>query len=605
MIIDELIQLARQYAAENMNSTIEPAHLFRASLHPDMGLVDVLETTLSKDYYYFVEWADAQMSILDKTTKAPGLELSDLSEAVIREADNYRDRTDSDSNSVLCILASLVTPGVGFSFEQLKTLPLTVQEILPLLEKDDVKTNPTREKNKVTGLHSATKYCIDLIDLAKKSQWTIVGFENEISTMFEVFGRQNKANVLVTGDSGVGKTSLIRGFVNRILNGQVPAHLQTAHVFELNINELAAGTSYKSEIGERAKKVLEELTKFDNVILTIESIDKIMDKQDSLYGVVNSLMQAIELGDISILCTSTIDGFTRAIENNKEFVNKLERITLDPPTDEQCFRIVRGSIGKYETFHQLEVPDEVIHEAIRLAKKYIAERPLPDSVFDLMDRTMSQIVIMNGMAINDITELKQRLNGICISDLDADRQLDWIHYEIFNKISCLLTMRVENEKDYSKCESSDEKKQYLTQVLAELEQLASEKRTSVQTSDLSSVVAKSTGIPMGKVQSGERERLINGESILKQRVIGQDHAIKVVLDAVYESRSGLNKKGQPMGSFFFLGPTGTGKTELSKALVEFLFGDESALVRFDMSEFKEEHSVALLYGAPPGYVGYE
>jgi len=245
------------------------------------------------------------------------------------------------------------------------------------------------------------------------------------------------------------------------------------------------------------------------------------------------------------------------------------------------------------------------------------DKSLPDSGFDLIDRTMAMIRTMNSISQKDIQAIQEKLDALqhnspfeggeemSLSEEDLMTQLNWIHYEVFNKVSCLLIAQLEDDVDFSKIDSYTERIDYLHSVLEKLAELAAEKRTEVESSDLYAVIAKQTGIPLGKIQSKERDKLVNAEAILKKRVVGQDHAIKIILDAVFESRSGLNKKGQPMGSFFFLGPTGTGKTELAKALAEFLFQDESAMIRFDMSEFKEEHSVALLYGAPPGYVGYE
>ena len=268
-----------------------------------------------------------------------------------------------------------------------------------------------------------------------------------------------------------------------------------------------------------------------NAVLIIEQIDKLFDKQGALFGCSTLLKNELSKGRLQLLCTSSIDGYTKNIESDKEMTSNIEKISIDEPDTAVTLSILQGIMPAYEAYHHLTVDETVLDEAIRLAKRYLTEKCLPASAIDLLDRTMSHVKI---------------------------------------------------EKD-----------------------LSDEKTDALLSEDLSGTVARQTGIPLGKVQTQERDRLMSGEETLKKRVVGQDHAVKKVLDAVYEARSGLSKKGQPMGSFFFLGPTGTGKTELSKALAEFLFGDESALIRFDMSEFKEEHSVALLYGAPPGYVGYE
>ena len=279
------------------------------------------------------------------------------------------------------------------------------------------------------------------------------------------------------------------------------------------------------------KKVLDELADMDNAILVIESFDKLMDKQGTLNGCVNLLKASLNEGLLCI-CTSSVEGFTKNIETDKEITGKFEIISIEEPSAEQTKIILETVIKGFEQYHELTSSDDLIDNAIRLAKRYFSEKHLPESAIDLIDRTM-------------------------------------------------VLRKIKNEKE------------------------AEDKNTVVNADLLMRVVSQKTGIPLGNVQAAERDRLVNAEDILKQRVVGQDHAIKAVLDAIFESRSGLNKKGQPIGSFFFLGPTGTGKTELAKTLADFLFQDDTAVLRFDMSEYKEEHSVALLYGAPPGYVGYE
>ena len=405
----------------------------------------------------------------------------------------------------------------------------------------------------------------------------------------------------------MGKTALINAFVKRIDEGRIPSFLENATAYELNLAGLGADASYKGELEDRFKNVIREIKEQPNAILIIESIDKLFDKQSNLYGASTILKQELGKGGLLLLCTTTIDGYTKNIETDKEFVTKLEKITLEEPNAALCLRILKGALGTYSEYHHLGIDEPVMVEAIRLAKRYLTEKALPDSAFDLIDRTMALLKTMNDMSANDINQLQEELSQLS-EQQENDQimtELEWLHYKLLNQVSCILMAQLDTDTDFNKIATAKERIDYLQKTLDQLAQLSQEKRTTLLSTDLFAVVAKQTGIPLGKVQSKERDRLINAEATLKKRVVGQDHAVKIVLDTIFESRSGLNKKGQPMGSFFFLGPTGTGKTELSKALAAFLFEDESSLIRFDMSEFKEEHSVALLYGAPPGYVGYE
>ena len=543
----ELVNIAKSFARDYSSNAVYPAHLFKAVLHKEAGLVRFLEIDLDKDYYYLQEWADVQMSLAPRAVKpTTDLELADEAIDVLEEAKSYQKRFSLAECEAVCVLASLVTPGVGFSFEALKTLPLTASEICEKMgtANDNVASGFTSNAGTSTRLSDRIvptntkailqKYCTNkTAEAANGKLAPVVGFEKEISTIYEILARKTKSNLLITGEAGVGKTSLINAFALAVANDNVPTFLTGANIYELDLASLAADATYKGEVEDRFKKILNEIKEQRNTILLIESVDKLFDKQSTLYGASSILKQELSRGSILLLCTSSVDGFTKNIETDKEFVSKVEKLNIEEPNAEDCLKVLKGSLNTYEEFHGLSIAEDVMTEAIRLAKRYLTEKALPDSAFDLIDRAMAQVKTMNDMSTG------------------------------------------------------------------------AEPRTALQASDLTAVVAKQTGIPMGKVQNSERDKLINGEGTLKNRVVGQDHAVKTVLDSVFESRSGLNKKGQPMGSFFFLGPTGTGKTELSKALAEFLFEDESSLIRFDMSEFKEEHSVALLYGAPPGYVGYE
>ena len=559
----KLKSIANSFAEEYCSDAIYPAHLFKAVL---------------------------QMR---------DLEYSEESVAVLEEAENYMVKFNLDETTDVCVLASLVTPGVGFSFDQLKTLPLTPSDIsakmagganveAPYMEGAELTKHTPAAGTGAKG--SLAKYCVDKTAIARAGNLdNVIGFEKEISVIYEILGRKTKANLLITGEAGVGKTSLVNGFVRELAADHVPGFLSGAIAYELDTAALGGDAQYKGEVEDRFKNVITEVENLPNAVLIIESIDKLFDKQGSLFGASTILKNELSKGRLQLLATSSIDGYTKNIETDKEMTSKLEKITVEEPTADLSLRILKGAIPAYEEYHGLTVDETVLSDAIRLAKRYLTEKSLPDSAFDLIDRTMAQVKTMNDLTGNIIQGLREKLDAIKASAEGKDKadetlmkELDWLNYELFNKVSCILLAGVDS-----------------------LAELSAQQRTELKSDDLSAVVATQTGIPLGKVQTKERDRLMGAEDTLKKRVVGQDHAVKKVLDAVYEARSGLSKKGQPMGSFFFLGPTGTGKTELAKALATFLFGDESALIRFDMSEFKEEHSVALLYGAPPGYVGYE
>ena len=539
-----LENIAQSFAAEFVSDAIYPAHLLRAALHKEAGLIDFIETTLGKDYYYLLEWADVQVQLAPRAMRPrKELNLSEEAVAVDEQALENNQLMGLEPDSPIGVLAALVTPGVGFTFEQLKTLPLTPDEIFSRMGKAPAKGGKSGVGKAIAAsapvsTGNIAKYCIDKLEQVANGEIdNVIGFDDEIAVMIETLGRRTKPNVLITGEAGVGKTALVNGFCRRMSEGLVPTYLKEARVYQLDNAALGADASYKGEVEDRFKKLVAELKAEDNAILIIEQLDKLFEKQGTLLGAGEILKHQLQNGSLLLIATSSIDGYTKHIEIDKELVTKLQRMQIEEPDADHALEILKGIMPAYSEFHGLGVDEEVMKDSIRLAKRYLNDKSLPDSAIDLLDRTMAHVKADNEKAPEEGTEKEP------VKDLGS--------------------------------------------------------------AHLDNVVAKLTGIPLGKVQTKERDRLLGAEDTLKKRVIGQDHAVKKVLDSVFEARSGLNKKGQPMGSFFFLGPTGTGKTELSKALAEFLFGDESALLRFDMSEFKEEHSVALLYGAPPGYVGYE
>lgn len=608
------IHIAKSYAKESFCNTVEPAHLFKAILHKDIGLIDFIEIDLDKDYFYLLEWADMQIQLYPKsnTKNNNDIELSSDSISVLNEAYQYCQKFDLEEIGPKFILTSLVTPGVGFSFEQLKSMLLSPDEILSKTNnKKATKSFDKKVENNNYSSKNLFKYTVDKIsEFQTINLYNVVGFEKELHFIFEALGKKTKSNVLIVGESGIGKTSLINAFVERIIKDEVPDSISNSNIFELDLTLISSEASYKGEIEDKAKKVFSEINNLENAILVIEGIDKIFEKQSSLYGVSTLLKKELNSNSLRLIATTSVEGFTKNIETDYEFTRKIEKLTLEEPSIDMTSRIIKGVKEKYENHHNLKISNEVIVEAILLAKRFMGERSLPDSAFDLIDKTLSHIHTMNNISEKEILLLKSKLEAIKDSiDKDSNDKisfdLQWLHYEIFNRLSFLLTSQLDEKIDFAGLENNSKKIEYLTSVLSELEKLTENKRNQAEVADLSIIIAQQTGIPIGKVQTKERDKLINAESVLKERVVGQDHAIKTVLESIYESRSGLNKKGQPIASVFFLGPTGTGKTELTKALAEFLFQDESAIIRFDMSEFMESHSVATMTGAPAGYVGYE
>ena len=606
------LKIAESFSKDSMSDAIEPAHLLKAVLHKDTGLIDFLEKDLNKDYYYLLDWANARIKLLSKSS-APNFDISfsNASLTVVAEAENFQRKYGVAQIEPIFLLAALITPGVGFTFEQLKTLPLTTDELLANFDKQKPQKQGTPSSPTTQIGKNLTKYTIDKkMEALNGYMPIIVGFEKEMQCIFETLGKKTKSNVLIVGESGIGKTGLIDAFIQRIIKDEVPDFLKDSAVFELDLSAISSEANYKGEIEDRAKKVLKEINETANAVLIIEAIDKIFDKQSMLYGIATLLKKELNRSNIRLIATTSVEGFTKNIETDKEFVRKIEKLTIEEPSFEMTLRIIKGAKVRYEEHHDLQVSDEVVSESIRLAKRYMGERSLPDSAFDLIDKTLSHIHTMNDISEKEIELLNEKLTDIKTAAQKEDEtktafDLKWLHHEIFNRLSFLLTSQLDDKIDFTTLKTNDKKIEHLETILKELHQLAQNKRTQIDVADLSLVIAQQTGIPIGKVQTKERDKLVNAEAIIKERVVGQDHAIKTVLEAIYESRSGLSKKGQPIASVFFLGPTGTGKTELTKALAEFLFQDESAIIRFDMSEFMESHSVATMTGAPAGYVGYE
>ena len=533
----DLIHISQAFAVDNKSPQIEPVHIFRALLHKSAGLVNYIEDSLNEDYYYLIDWCDIHIQQCDKSPyPMKKAEFSRGSQNVIKEAISLEEQYGTETHKLEFLLTALVSPGVGFSSEQLKTMPLSREKVLSYISKN-VKNavNSSKEiRPSANDRKSQNVYYNSLFDATNDVE--IIDMENDLRSLVEILARKDRANALIVGDTGVGKTSLIRKLTDNLTKGELPASISTIQPYELDLIALSQGVSYKGEMEDRFKSVIDELSDISQPVLVIENFYRLGETSSPLNAILPSIKKILSNNTIQFICTSSIDGYTKNLEKDRELTAYFEKISLEAPTEEEAIGILDSKKTIYEQYHNITLDGDVIPEIVRLAKRYMPERNLPASAIDLLDRSMASVKIEK--------EMEQTTND--------------------------------------------------------------ESNTIILKKDeIRNVVAKMTGIPMGNIQSEERQRLSSAEDILHKRVVGQNHAIKSILDAVFESRSGLNKKGQPIGSFFFLGPTGTGKTELAKSLAEFLFNDDTSILRFDMSEYKEEHSVALLYGAPPGYVGYE
>lgn len=531
---NDYLHIVKSFAIDNCSPKIEPAHILRALLHKDIGLIDFVENTLDSDYYYILDWAEVRMGQVSKSAyPMRGIVLSEEAKSVVKEAMRLSQGLGNNEIDFKSLLCAVVTPGVGFTVEQLKTLPLSCANIINVLTDNNVCLPEQQDGRYETArslgdeLNQYTSLLIDEI-----SPCEIIGLDDKIRNIIESLSRKDRANILIVGETGVGKTSLISALVQKIKDGTIPSSLKQLYPVELDLISLSQGVSYKGEIEDRFKKVSDGLVKRTQPLLVIENFHRVMDKQSILNGILPLLKRLLSKNQIQVILTSSIDGFTKDIEKDKELTSYCEKYSLDEPSEELAIEILSSKTPQYSQFHNITLQDNIEEDIVRFAKRYMPEKSLPSSAIDLLDRAMASLKIS--------------------SEIEATHEIPIL------------------DKEY-----------------------------------LKDVVAAMTGLPIGNIQSAERDKLSNAEEILHQRVVGQNHAVKSILDAIYESRSGLGKKGQPIGSFFFLGPTGTGKTELAKSLAEFLFNDETSILRFDMSEYKEEHSVALLYGAPPGYVGYE
>lgn len=606
------LNIAQAVARENANEYYTPSHLLKALLHKEVGLRDFV-LSIGKDLGYLEEWADVHIEQCPKSTQLSEIKPSEKIDSLFRTADDVRIELGLFDINPICVLAALTKPGVAYSSDQLKSFPILEKDIRSIYYNNEPSGNspvPMTESSVPVSNPSSflTKYCMDLTAVATNSLHPVINRDRENRMIMEILGSRTKSNVLIVGDAGVGKTALVYGLAWDIVNHKVPSFLEGARIFELDNASLIAGATYKGEIEDRLKNILKELRGIDNAILFVDEIHVLLDSRQGNSGAGNVLKPELSHGNLTVIGATTIDEYRKIIEPDHAFNRRFEVIQINEPDMKSAIQMLHSVQKQYVDYHQVKISEDAVAECVRLAKRYVKDRRLPDSAIGLLDMTLSAIKMVNETGKNDAETLLGQLDEIEQVEKDPvekEEELRDLIFLMHNKLSPILLGVIPDEADVQELQKYEELATYLRNALNAILQFTEKKIEEVGVYEVAAVVASKTGIPIGKIQSQEKERLLNMEEYLRRRVVGQDRALKTLTDAILESRSGMNKPGQPIGSFFLLGPTGTGKTELAKALAETLFNDEKSMIRFDMSEFKEEHSAALLYGAPPGYVGYE
>lgn len=447
--------------------------------------------------------------------------------------------------------------------------------------------NIRRQNSKDTAL--LDKYGRDLTEMASDGKLDpVIGRETEIERVIQILSRRTKNNPCLIGEPGVGKTAIIEGLAEKIHKNAVPETLKDKRVISLDMTGMVAGTKYRGDFEERIRNVLDEVKKSGNVILFIDEIHTIIGAgaAEGAVDAANILKPSLARGEIQVIGATTIDEYRKFIEKDAALERRFQSVTVGEPTEAETERILYGLRDKYQMHHNVTVTDEAITAAIKLSHRYIGDRFLPDKAIDLIDEASSRVRLRASTVPRDIKQLEEELKMLCAQKEEAVKSQDFEEAaRLRDGEKDIKHKLAENRSNWQK--DNDRKKRVVTEA------------------DIAQIVSQWTGIPVTRITEEESERLINMEKVLHERVVGQDEAVAAVARAVRRGRVGLKDPKRPIGSFIFLGPTGVGKTELSKALAEALFGDENAIIRIDMSEYMEKYSVSKMVGSPPGYVGYD
>jgi ATP-dependent Clp protease ATP-binding subunit ClpB len=645
----EALQKAQEIAAGFQHQAVESGHLLKGILHVDETVTPFLLKKSNVNVQNFTMVLDR---IIEKYPRVSGGDIY-LSQDVSRLLQNALGRLKEFGDEFISIehlLLALLNSGDNVS-QMMKDSGLTEQElkkaILELRKGTQVKSQTAEET-----YNALDKYANDLNKLALMGKLDpVIGRDEEIRRILQILSRRTKNNPILIGEPGVGKTAIAEGLAHRIINGDVPENLKSKKIYNLDMGALIAGAKYKGEFEERLKAVIKEVVNSDGeVVLFIDEIHTLVGAGgggESAMDAANILKPALARGELRAIGATTLKEYQRYFEKDKALERRFQVVMVDEPDRADAISILRGLKERYETHHQVRIKDEAIVSAVDLSQRYISDRFLPDKAIDLIDEAASKLRLEMNSVPEELDEAERRIRQFEIEKEAIKREKDEVKLKELNEVLAnlyeeknRLKAQWESEKEvvegiqkqkktiedlkfeaeqaerngdfgkvaeirYGHIKAAEQKLDVLNSELQQMQASSALIKEEVSSEDIADVVSRWTGIPVSRMLQSEREKLLKLEDELHKRVVGQQEAIEAVSDAIRRSRAGLQDHKKPIGSFIFLGTTGVGKTELARALAEFLFNDEGAMIRIDMSEYQERHTVSRLIGAPPGYVGYE